>query len=635
VALQQGTLRQTKGVFDSVLRVAPGYRHVEDTMENTQFYDPERVKRGVAQGLNRSFTALADILAAQRRLGRGDLPLCPVEGTYSSYVATLPGTAVPVPLCRPASQSMNIGAYNNIANGGDFNTWAYRLPATYDAMSAYDLQAMLGNVFGVQVSTALLNVRERSYETLDMFESISRSVAVNSGLIYDRLGDLPGYVYSNTTSVDAEFFKTFRNGSVVLARASFDGKGLLYRGKPIDPTFGGSTVPNTFGSRIEAGWSQPLMRGRGADTVQAPERAAGKNLEASQFTFQQTSADQALSAAEAYFGLVAAEDALALTRQSLENQRRVLENTIKLVAAGEVASADLARTRARASEVESDVHIAQAAVVSAQSRLADALGLAAADLSRLAAADRFPSMPSLPDLDAMAKQALARRADVKALTSFRDTSRILVTAARAEMRPRFDLTFTVGATQTYYGPAFYSLPDEVGSRLPADSWVAYYNPSGVGRALRERWVPVAAIVGTFELPFGNNRRAGNFAQASASARESEIRLADLGRSISNAVPRLAEDVRRARLEWQQAQESVTAYETTWDATQRLRAAGEMNLIDTLLTEQHLMRSRLQLVQAKRVYAIALARFKRETGTLVNFSDPSHGQPDLGGLVAAR
>ena len=43
--------------------------------------------------------------------------------------------------------------------------------------------------------------------------------------------------------------------------------------------------------------------------------------------------------------------------------------------------------------------------------------------------------------------------------------------------------------------------------------------------------------------------------------------------------------------------------------------GEMTLIDTLLTEQQLTEARLQLVEARRVYASAVARFKRETGTL--------------------
>jgi outer membrane protein TolC len=633
IARQKGSLRQAEGAFDSAALIAPLFQHSEKAIELTPYFDQERVKRGFAEALARSFTLVADVLAEQRRLGRGDLPLCPTDGTYSSYVVTLPGSALPVPLCRPASLSLGTQSYDNIAAGGDYNLYQYRRAMPVDPMTNYQLQAMLATAFQVQVATALLDVRERSYEMLDTLQSMSRDVAVQAALIYDRLGGLPKYAYSNAVSVVGEYSKPFRNGSVFQARMRLDGSGLQYRGKPIDPNFGGSSVPNTYGDRFEVIWTQPLMRGRGAETVRAPERAAAKNVEASQFNFQQTSADQLLSVADAYFTLVAAEESLALTRQSLENQRRMLENTIKLVAAGDVASAEVTRARASTTFVESEVQAASLAVVSAQAGLADVLGLPAGEIAAFRASDRFPATPPALDLDGLSKDATARRADVKALSSFRDTSRILLGAARANMRPRFDLTFNIGVTQNYYGPMFSSLPDETGRS--ADSYVAYYNPLGIGRGFRERLEPVAAVTGTFELPFGNNRRAGRFAQASASSRESEIRLTDLQRAINNRVPRYAEDVRRTRAEWQQRQEAVVAYEVTWDASQRLRAAGEMTLIDTLLTEQQLMQARLQLVQAKREYTSAVARFKRETGTLINFADWVNGQPDLAGLVGPQ
>ena len=133
------------------------------------------------------------------------------------------------------------------------------------------------------------------------------------------------------------------------------------------------------------------------------------------------------------------------------------------------------------------------------------------------------------------------------------------------------------------------------------------------------------MTGTFELPIGNNQRLGRVAQATASARESDIRLADLGRTIQNNVPKLAEEVRRARAEWEQRQESVIQWEATWDVAQRLRAASDMTLIDTLLTEQQLTQARVQLVQAKGDYASALARFRRETGTIVDYTDWSRNR----------
>ena len=40
-------------------------------------------------------------------------------------------------------------------------------------------------------------------------------------------------------------------------------------------------------------------------------------------------------------------------------------------------------------------------------------------------------------------------------------------------------------------------------------------------------------------------------------------------------------------------------------------------------------------EARRAYASAVARFKRETGTLLAGGDAAPAQPDLAGIVSAR
>src|SRR5437660_12451984 len=82
VNIQQAAVRQARGTFDSVVQIGPLFEHSEDNIENTEFFSPERVKRGFAHGLNVGFGLVADALAEQVRQGRGDLPLCPAEGTF-------------------------------------------------------------------------------------------------------------------------------------------------------------------------------------------------------------------------------------------------------------------------------------------------------------------------------------------------------------------------------------------------------------------------------------------------------------------------------------------------------------------------------------------------------------------------
>jgi outer membrane protein TolC len=331
---------------------------------------------------------------------------------------------------------------------------------------------------------------------------------------------------------------------------------------------------------------------------------------------------------------MAARDSLTLNRDSLVTQRRMLDNTIRLVGAGEVASADVARSRARTAEVEAAVETSRLAMVSAQGRLADAMGLPAGALIGLVASDTFPVAPTDVDIEALARDAVSRRSDLKSFTAFRETSRILLAAARADTRFRFDVRVKAGVAQAYFGPTFHSLGDENGVHLTNDDYVKYFNPRGIGRAFSERWEPVGSVIWNVELPFGNNQRVGRFAQALASARESDVRVGNLRRTIENTVPQIADQLRQLRTEWLQRQDAVVQYETTWDAAQRLRAAGDLTLIDTLTTEQQLTQARQQLVQAKRDYAGALARFRRETGTLVSFPEWSRAVPNLVGIVAA-
>jgi outer membrane protein TolC len=632
VAAQQASLRIAKGAFDGVFSLSPSFLHTEDSLERAGTHENEVVKREIAKGLARNFGLIAAAFADNIKNARADLPFCPADAGWSIFVVTLPGTATPVPICKPVTGSLGVSAEGAL-DASDI----YLSPYLLDPLLSYSLQEKLADVLQVKIAVASGQIREESMELLYKYSAIAKDVSVRAGLAYDRLGDVPIWQYSNSGTAVIDYFKPLRSGSAYEIQGTWDGRGAMYRDKPLDPIFGGRDVVNRFRSKIEATWIQPLLRGRGADTNKAPERAAARNIEAAQFTFQQTAADQALATSDAYFGLVAAQQSLDLLRESLQTQRQLLENTIKLVAAGEVASAEVVRARARAAEVESSVESARMAVVSAQAQLATAMGVSSAEMAALSARDGFPVKPLDVDTAAAGKEAVSRRADVKAASAFRDASRILETAAKADTRWRFDLRFSGGVGQAYYAPPFRSLPDELApvGLLPDDSYVRYYDPRGVGRAFSEKWQPILAISGTIQLPFGNNQRLGQYAQAVASTSAHDVQVMDLSRTIENAVPQLAENIRRARLQWEQRQEQVIQYESTWDATQRLRAAGEMTLIDTLLTEQELTQARLLLVQAKREYASAVARYKRETGTLVTFAEWTQGTPNLAGLVAPR
>jgi len=640
VKADEGAIRQAKGAFDFVFQINPLFEQAwkartgQDLDIKQSHGGSGAQARSVLEGNQADVVTLAlandiDQLAA----GRGDLPLCPpsVDGGFSSYTVTLPGSVLPVPLCRPASLALGTPQADDSLTTDP--TLQIRQALPFDPLSTLQLQLLLSNALRAQISTVALNAREEGNEALLTLQQAAELVQEKAGLVFIRLGDLPKLVDANTASLSGSLAKPLRNGSFFQFTATFDGRATIYRNKPIDPTFGGSDVRNRFGNKLELAWTQPLKRGRGSDTVEAAERAAKKTMEADQFNFQQTAADQALTTADAYFQLIAAQDSLRLVGASLATQRQLLDTTTRLVAAGEVPNAELARARANIAQRESNVASARLDVLNAQAALADAMTLPGSALGGLIAADTFPVAPAEIDLDALGQQAATKRSDLKAFAAFRDTSQILLTAARLDTRSRWDVRVSGGFGQAFFSPTFHSLFDENGVHVTNDDYREYYNLGGISKAFKQKWEPLASVVVSIELPWGNNQRLGRFDQARATARQSDIRLKDLGRTIQNNVPMIAEEVRKARAEWIQRQDAVVEYENTWDASQRLRAAGELSLIDTFFTEQQLTDARLALVQAKRAYASAVAHFRRETGTLVDFPQWSQAQPNLAGIVA--
>jgi outer membrane protein TolC len=178
------------------------------------------------------------------------------------------------------------------------------------------------------------------------------------------------------------------------------------------------------------------------------------------------------------------------------------------------------------------------------------------------------------------------------------------------------------------------LPDEFNADPdePMESPVDYFSPRAFWRTLSDTWRPFVAFQVSFELPFGNNVARGRLMQAQASLSRNSVVATNLQRLIGERVIQQDASLERATRELEQRQESLAQHEKAWDGTQELRRAGELTLIDTLLTEQRLTSARLASVRARRGYAAALARLRFETGKLVTYREGRPLSADLSGLV---
>jgi outer membrane protein TolC len=119
-------------------------------------------------------------------------------------------------------------------------------------------------------------------------------------------------------------------------------------------------------------------------------------------------------------------------------------------------------------------------------------------------------------------------------------------------------------------------------------------------------------------PFGNNQAKGRFGQAAASLSQSQIQLRDADRRIRANIVATRGVVERASRGLARAEEAQGHLRTVHEGTLERFRAGDVTLIDTLVTEEDLTQVQIQLAQAWLGYAGALARLRFEQGILVSY-----------------
>ncbi len=637
VALRQGARRQMAGAFDTLFRVSPYYEHSEGYL-SPETDGQEWKRRFQLSEAAKALQTVREQLYVNLGDGKGELPPCP--GGLTRMMITIEGQLLPMPICVPleTDPSPEDPPLDPAAVAADANKY---LPAqgTLDPGRRLAFQTALSQALGLQANRMAEDLRQQGIEYANLAYRLVYEREILIKLALERLGAWPTHEIQKTAALDLSLIKPMRSGMVLQGTVHVEGVEDNYRGKPLDPKFGGKLYyPNAFKSNVSLAFTRPLRRGGGRVSVEAPLRAATRNEEASRRRFEQTVAQSTLDSVQAYIDLIAAQTTLGLLGDQFEAQRRLQEATVTLVSKGDAPRSDVTRMNARVADVATSVASTEGQLSAAKVTLAEKMGLTAPDaVPSLAAGERFADTPVELDLDTLARDGANRRADYQAATVLIDGARILRDAAKADARSRLDLTVQVGMATDYFSPYFRVLKDEFlrDKNEPTDSPVDHFNPTGSWRSFSDNWQPQALVKLTYELPFGNNRQLGRLAQAQAQLSRSELQAGDLGRVIGENIVEQAASVRRARLELDQWREAIRQYEETWKTSERLRVRGEISLIDTLQTEQDLTNARLQYVQAQRDYATAVVRFRFETGTLVDFRNGAPMVTDLSALVAGR
>jgi outer membrane protein TolC len=499
---------------------------------------------------------------------------------------------------------------------------------------------------GLGLGGVLTSVAQIPREVRRLQEQITRTVALRAKLTLDKLGPVPTDDLQLNFVGDASLSKLLRNGLAVEVGFETQSREHSFIDKPLDPAYGGLGLPDQFYSQFGGRLNVPLGRGRGATATAGAERAAGYIAQAERDELRHRVAEEVFRTVVSYLNLVAAQETIDVLEQSGARHQQIFTLTQQRVTGGDLAGIELSRVQARQARVAVSTAQARVAWQEARLALADAMGIPVTSIEEapLAGNSLAITVAALPDVSTLLASARQERLDARAARERREASTLLAAAAQANARPRFDMTVEVGMSNFYDSPFFRYLEDGpnailetrsvpidvlTGAPGPKLSPVRYYDPRGFYRAVTGRYEPFAAITFNWELPFGNNSARGRAAQAAATLESSSIQVTDLHRVIDERLLSVAEVVRRNAAATAEAERAVTAGGQLLDSALQLLQAGDLTIIDTLLTEEGVTGDQLQLVRRRQAYLSALARLRFEAASLVRVEDSGTGVERFG------
>jgi outer membrane protein TolC len=339
-------------------------------------------------------------------------------------------------------------------------------------------------------------------------------------------------------------------------------------------------IPDNYRARLDVQW--PIYT---AGRVDALERAAHAERQASQEDLAAARADLRLEITRAFWALVTArESEQVLTRSlaSIDAHVRDLQSRLEqgLIPPNDLLSAQAQQSRQRLLSIEAG---SQRGI--AEADLRRLLGVDAPEALVPAGTHEPPDLP-VPAADTLVAQALARRPERRALEERAGAARERITAAGAASLPQV----AVAGGYDYARPNPRIFPR---SRDWEDSWDVSVNA-------------------TWALWDGGRTRADR-AEAAATARAAETRVLDFDRQVTFEVRQRRLEVESSRAAISTAAEGVRAAAEAFRVVGERFAAGVATNTDVLEAEAALLQAQLDRTRALANARLADARLARTTG----------------------
>ncbi|HEY7789133.1 MAG TPA: TolC family protein [Vicinamibacterales bacterium] len=436
----------------------------------------------------------------------------------------------------------------------------------------------------VAIATGTLQAAEGQFDPL-LSTSVKRQ-RTNQPLLLSQQNPIADTALQNLTVYSVGLQKQFRTGLTITPSVGMSRTDLNLS----QPAYGQSSEAVTV--------TQPLARGRGREAVTSGVQSAQASLAANEQAYRYTASSVAGTCAAAYWSYVAAYQVVGVAQAAVARSRQLLADVQQLVAADQQPAADLKQLQAELASRTVQALIAQQQLVAARYQLGMAAGLDATEMAALPTpADDFP-VPSaglsLSD-EALLREAMAQRADLRAAREQIRSAQETVVAAKDATRPQINLSATFGfagldqgaGVDQYFRPLFNQLTG-----------------GNVTVALNYQW------------PIANNVAFGQLAQSQAAADSASIREQDAERTVASQVAVAVSGVRLAISQVEAATQEATLYRSAVDDERTKMQLGLSTVLDLIVTEDRLTQAEVDAITAKATYAQAVVQLRFSTGTIL-------------------
>jgi outer membrane protein TolC len=350
-------------------------------------------------------------------------------------------------------------------------------------------------------------------------------------------------------------------------------------------------------------------------------RLARIGADASDERFRADLMDVVRRTEDAYWNLIAAQDARRVSEKSLETAQALLEQTEAQYEVGVVSKVEVVQAEAGVADREFNLIRADAVERNTQDELIDVvLGpyLEPETELTVSATDRPEEVPVREVSTAAAtERAMARRPELALARKGIEQRKVQVAAASNQRLPQLDVVGTYGQN-AIAGDISSNLSPILGGGVPPDTsgrpgsnWTDANDDLFTGDAGR-----TYSVRGILSIPLGNNTARHQHDKAKFELRRAETSLRRLEQSIVSDIRRAARNLRSALEGIEAAERARLAAEEQLRAERIRLEHGESTPFEVLQREEDLVTAEGQKIFAEQAYHNAVTALDRAQGTIL-------------------